>query len=163
MPKQDCAAAGRRLDECGECVQPFALVLATSRLDLSFDPLPRSREILRAPEQPCFGRLAVAPGPPRLLVISLDRLGDSGMGDETNVGLVDAHAERDRRRDHHVLGLDKRRLVARSDLRFEPGVIGRCLPSVRRQLLGDLLGLVAARRIDDPGSVLRPSSIFQLP
>ena len=45
------------------------------------------------------------PGAAGLLVISLDRLGDAGMGDEAHVGLVDAHAEGDRRDDHHVLGL----------------------------------------------------------
>jgi hypothetical protein len=34
--------------------------------------------------------------------MSLDRLGQAGMGDEAHVGLVDAHAERDGRDHHHV-------------------------------------------------------------
>jgi hypothetical protein len=70
-------------------------------------------EILRAPEQPGLGRLAVAPGAAGLLVISLDRLGEAGMGDEAHVGLVDAHSEGDGRDHHHVFRRDERGLVAR--------------------------------------------------
>ena len=52
------------------------------------------------------------------------------MRDEAHVGLVDAHAERDRGGDHHLLGLDESGLVARADLRIEPGVIGQRGPPV---------------------------------
>ncbi len=41
-----------------------------------------------------LGTLAVAAGPPRLLVVALDRLGQSEVDDKSHVGLVDAHAER---------------------------------------------------------------------
>ena len=84
------------------------------------------------------------------------------MGDEAHVGLVDAHAEGDGRGNHHLFGLDERRLVARADLRLEPGVIGQRRPAARGQLLGDPLGLVAARRVDDPAPGCCASSVLQL-
>ena len=96
-----------------------------SGLDLLLDPLPGAGEILRRPEQPRFGRLAVAPRASGLLVISLDALGDRGVGDDPHVGLVDAHPKRDRGGDHHLLGIDECRLVAGAHLRLEPGVIGQ--------------------------------------
>ena len=86
---------------------------APLRLDLGLDPLAGAGEILGAPEQPGLGRVAVAAGAAGFLVIGLDRLGDAGMGDEADVGLVDAHAEGDGRGHHHLLGRDERRLVAR--------------------------------------------------
>jgi hypothetical protein len=49
-----------------------------------------------------FGRVAVAAGAAGLLIISLDRFRQPGMGDEAHVRLVDAHAEGDRRHHHHV-------------------------------------------------------------
>src|SRR5690606_39251603 len=95
MAQQDRAAAARRLDERRERVQPFALAGATAFLNLRLDPPPGAREILRAPEQPGLGRLPVAARAAGLLIISLDRFGQAGMGDEAHVRLVDAHAEGD--------------------------------------------------------------------
>ena len=118
-------------------------------LDLGLDPPPGAGEILGAPEQPGLGRLAVAAGAAGFLIISLDRFGDAGMGDEAHVGLVDAHAEGDRRDHHHLLGRDERGLVAGAHRRLEPGMIRQDGPAGRAELLGELLGLVAARRIDD--------------
>ena len=44
-------------------------------------------------EQDAAGGLAVATGAPGLLNVVLERAGDVGVDDETNVGLVDPHAE----------------------------------------------------------------------
>ena len=123
MPEQNGAAATRRLDERGKRIQPLPLVGTAVRLDLGFDPLARTREIFGAPEQPCLRGLAVAACAPCLLLISLNRFRDSGMGDEANVGLVDAHAERDRCRDHHVLRLHERGLIASANLRFQARMV----------------------------------------
>src|SRR5206468_6500261 len=60
MAEQDRAAAGRRFDERGERVQAFALARTALRLDFGFDALAGAREILGAPEQPGFRRVAVA-------------------------------------------------------------------------------------------------------
>ena len=112
VAQQDRAAAAGRLDQHRQRVQALALGRPAVGLDLLLDPLPGAREILGGPEQPGLGRLAVAAGAAGLLVISLDALGDGGVGDEPHVGLVDAHAEGDGRGDHHLLGTDERRLVA---------------------------------------------------
>ena len=71
------------------------------------------------------------------------------MRDEAHVGLVDAHAEGDRRDHHHVVGIDERRLVARPGLRIESGVIGARVEAVRGKRGGGLVGQAARRRIDD--------------
>ncbi len=71
------------------------------------------------------------------------------MGDEAHVGLVDAHSEGDRRGDHHLLRGDEGGLVARADLGLEARMVRQRRAAAGRDLLGDALGLVAARRIDD--------------
>ena len=162
MAEQDRAAAAGGLDQGGERVQPLALARLARRLDLGRDPPPGAREILGAPEQPGLGRLAVAAGAAGLLIISLDRLGQAGMGDEADVGLVDPHAEGDGRDHHHLLGCDERRLVARPDLRLEPGMIGKRRPPGLAELLGELVGLVAARHVDDAGPRLLGEQRLQL-
>ena len=80
MAQQDRAAAAGRLDERRQRVQPLALGRAALRLDLLLDPLAGAGEILRRPEQPGLGRLAVAPGAAGLLVIGLDRTWGSRHG-----------------------------------------------------------------------------------
>ena len=126
VPKQYRPAAAGRFDEHRQRVEPLALGRAALGLDLLLDPLASTSEILRRPKQPRLGRLAVAAGAAGLLVISLDALGDRGVRDQPDVGLVDAHAERDRRRDHHLLGTDECGLVAGAHLRLEPGMVGQC-------------------------------------
>src|SRR5206468_7433836 len=51
MPEQDRPAAGRRLHERGKRVQALALGGTAVGLDLLFDPLPSTSEVLRRPEQ----------------------------------------------------------------------------------------------------------------
>ena len=71
------------------------------------------------------------------------------MGDEADIGLVDAHSERDRGGDHHLFGIDERGLVPGADLRLQSGMVGQRGAAACRQLFGDALGLVAAGCIDD--------------
>src|SRR5689334_13762952 len=93
VPEQNRPAAGRRLDQCCKRVEPLAFALPALRLDFGLDAATGKREILRRPEQPCLRRISIAAGAASLLVISLDRLGDSRVGDEADVGLVDSHSE----------------------------------------------------------------------
>src|SRR5438128_4380080 len=65
--QQDRAAAGRRLDEHRQCIEPLALGRPAFGIDLLLDPLPCSGEVLRRPEEPGFGGLAVAAGAAGLL------------------------------------------------------------------------------------------------
>ena len=126
VAQQDRAATGRGLDEGGKRVEPVALGRAAGFLNLAFDAAAGAREILGAPEQPRLGGVAVTPGAAGLLVIGLDRLGNSGVGDEAHVGLVDPHPEGDRCGHDHFLRGDEGGLVAAADGGFEPGVIGQC-------------------------------------
>ena len=57
---------------------------------------------------------------------------------------------------------DEGRLVARANLRLQTRVIGQSRPAAAGQLLGDPFGLVAARRIDDPGARLLREQRLQL-
>src|SRR5438874_13828857 len=59
VTQQDGAAAARRLDKGGKRVEALALGRAAFGFDLLLDALSRSGEILRRPEQPSLGRLAV--------------------------------------------------------------------------------------------------------
>ena len=124
MAQQDSAAARRRLDERTQRREPRAFARLPVGLDL-VDALARADEILGAPEEMRDRGLAVAAGAAGFLIIGLDRLGQSGMRDETDVGLVDSHAKGDGGDHHHILARDEIMLVARARRRLEPGMIDR--------------------------------------
>ena len=71
----------------------FAFTLFVDEMDLFGD-------VAGAEKQHAFARQSVAPGPARFLIIALEIFRQIVMHNETNVRFVDAHAERDRRRDH---------------------------------------------------------------
>ncbi len=77
----------------------------------------------RAVEEHAFARQAVPAGSARLLVVTLDVLGQVVVHDEPDVGLVDAHAERDGRDDDLDLVLDEEVLPLRTFHRIEAGVV----------------------------------------
>ncbi len=62
---------------------------------------------------PGFGRESVATGTTGLLEIAFDALRHVQVSDEPHVGLVDAHAEGDRRDDHATVVALEARLVGR--------------------------------------------------
>src|SRR5687768_4772248 len=115
MPKENRPAAPRRLDEGSEGIEALAFGWTTIRIDLLLQAVAGARKILRRPEEPGLRRLSVAAGASGFLIESLDGFGDARMRDEAHVRLVDAHAEGDRRRDHHFFRGDERRLVTRAD------------------------------------------------
>jgi hypothetical protein len=113
MAEQHRAAASGGFDQRGQRVDR-ALSPSGWRASGFLQPLARAMRNRRATQNRCaIGRVAVAPGAAGFLVIGLDRLGDSGMRDEADVGLVDPHAEGDRRHHHHVLARDEFGLVRR--------------------------------------------------
>ncbi|OIQ83817.1 hypothetical protein GALL_343830 [mine drainage metagenome] len=73
------------------------------------------------------------------------------MGDEPHVGLVDPHAERDRRDHHETVLAQEPRLVRRAD----PGVEARVVRQRRDAVLDEVLRRLLDRRpgqaVDDPG------------
>ena len=151
MAEQDGAAAAGGLDQSGQRREALTFAGLAVRFDFA-DPLAGAGEILGAPEHVRDRRVAVAAGAAGFLIIALDRFRQAGVGDEADVGLVDAHAERDRRAHDHVLRRDERGLVGGADVGLEPGVIRACRTPGRGDLRGQLLGRGAGLGIDDAGA-----------
>ncbi len=107
------------------------------------------RDVRVGDQQQAGGGIAVAAGAADLLVVGLDRFGQRVVHDEPDVGAVDAHAERVRRRDHvDVAGLEQAvRLGAL--LAGHAGVVVRGTPAERAHRLGDGLGVATRARVDD--------------
>ena len=73
------------------------------------------------------------------------------MGDEAHIGLVDSHAEGNRRHHHDAVFLQEAPLVRGAGTGVQPGVIGQCRDALRGQRLGSGLDLAPRQAIDDPG------------
>ena len=101
------------------------------------DQLALLHDVLQAVGQPGGGRQPVPPGPAGLLVVALDGPGQVEVGDEAHVGLVDAHAERDRGDHDQAVLAQEARLVGGPGARVEARVVRQRLdpaaaPGTRR-------------------------------
>ena len=101
-------------------------------------------------EQQALARQPVAAGAPGLLIIALDVLRQIVVQDEAHVGLVDAHAEGDRRADDAHLIAQETLLLRRAVLGGHAGVITAGRDPVRLQVRGEGVGRLAAQTVDDP-------------
>ena len=113
------------------------------------DPVLLPRPIPRRVEENAVARQTVAPRPARLLVVALDALGHVVVDDEANVGLVDAHAERDGGNDDRGLIPDEPLLVQASDRRIESGMIRQGAEALCSQILDQLFRVLAREAVDD--------------
>lgn len=127
-------------------------------------------EILRVTKEDRYRRLTVPAGPADLLVGGVERLADRGVEDEPDVGLVDAHSERDRHDDDVVLGGHERVLDRPALAACQAGVVRDGIDVMLAQRGGDRLGLPPGRRVDDawpglawPGPRRGPRSIQASP
>ena len=68
-----------------------------------------------------------------------------------HVGLVDTHAESDRRDDHIDLLIQESILIRRTGNGIHAGMVRRHLDAVGGQQFGQLLDLFAAQAVDDSG------------
>jgi hypothetical protein len=151
--EQGLAAAALGLGEAHERVQALVLgLLALDRRGALVDLGAAQADVVGAVEGERVGGGAVAPGPADLLVIGLDGLRQVGMGDEADVGLVDAHAEGDRGADHQpVLALEAF-LGPAALVGLEAGVVGHRGVAGLGQRLGQRLGPGAGGAVDDAGA-----------
>ena len=94
-------------------------------------------------EKHAFAGLAVAPGAPRLLVVPLDGLGQVVVHHQPDVGLIDAHAERDGGDYDGRLIPDEPVLRCPADRGFESRVVWQRSDTVRREVRGKVFGLFA--------------------
>jgi hypothetical protein len=159
------AARSGLLPEVGEQVLPSARdrlaegehrveVLAESLLVRALarrlvDEAALLHDVAEAVRHPRDRGLAVAPRAAGLLVVALDRLRQVDVRDEAHVGLVDAHAERDRRDHDDAVFTEEARLVAGAHPGIQPRVIRQGVDALRAQILGRLLDRLAAERVDD--------------
>ena len=113
-------------------------------------------DIAHAVEHQGFRRKPVTPGSSDLLVVGLDGGRDVCVNDETDVRLVDAHAEGNGcHHDDAILG-QKPVLVPVPDVLIHSGVIRQCRATVRRQALCRPLRFLAREGVDNAGSSAVP-------
>ncbi len=96
-------------------------------------------------------RQAVAPGPAGFLVIMLNALRHCRVDDKTDVRTVNPHPESNRsHNDIHFLP-DKLLLVLMARFISQPGVIGKVFKPQGVQPPGDIINIIPAQAIDNPG------------
>ena len=119
------------------------------------------RDVVLAGVELAHRRLAVPAGPADLLGVRLEALGEVEVVDVADVGLVDAHAEGDRR-DDDVAGRRRPPLLRRDAiLGSQPGVVGAGGKARRREERGDPERGALQRDVDDrrPGRAFAKRSI----
>ena len=93
--------------------------------------------------------LAVSSGPSRLLVITLDALGNVIMDHKTHVGLVYSHSEGDGGHNHVYILHQEGILVLRPGPGIQPSMVRQGLYSVDREEGGEFLDLLPAEAVDN--------------
>ena len=101
--------------------------------------------------EPGRGRQPVAARAAGLLVVALDRLRQVEVRDEAHVGLVDAHAERDRGDHDDAVLAQEAGLVRGARPAVEPGVVGQRGEALAGEELGGPVHRRAREAVDDAG------------
>src|SRR3954454_146796 len=107
-------------------------------------------QVLGAVEQDGPRLLTVAPGPPYLLVVGVDRVGYVVVEDEPDVGLVHPHTEGVRGDYHLRLSLHEGTLNLLPFHLFHPAVVANRLHTSLPQRPRDLFGVLPGGNVDDP-------------
>ena len=113
------------------------------------DEVALRHDVLRRVEQQALARLAVAARAPRLLVVGLDVLRHVVVEHVAHVALVDAHAERVRRDDDCEVVVEEIVLHARALLVAESRVVAAGGDVLFREVLVELVDLLARGGVDD--------------
>ena len=103
----------------------------------------------RPTEEHAVGQVDRASGPADLLVVGDRRAGSLVVDDEAEVGLVEAHAERDRRHEGLHLARDQRVLERLALLGREVGVVRPGVDPLPPQERGDALRVGDGQAVDD--------------
>ena len=100
------------------------------------DKTPLLHHVACAEQQQTITRQSVAARAPGFLIVTLDVLGQIVMHHKAHIRLVDAHPERDRRRDHARIIAQKLLLMFRPLVAFQAGVVWLRFKSVGFQFSG---------------------------
>src|SRR5699024_2192864 len=129
-----------------------------------FDEAALGDDIAEAVDHPGVGGQSVASGATGLLVVALDGARQVEVGDEADIGFVDAHAEGDRGDYDDTVLAEEPGLVLRADLGRQHSVIGQGGDAAGGERLGELVGTPSGEAVDDarvPG-VLGGDEVQQL-
>ena len=131
-------------------VEPFMLAHFMRLVSIVvFDELATLAHVGQIEQKQRFGWQAIAPRAAYFLIIGFHAAGQIQMADIANVGLVDAHAERNRGH-HYNSGLGHEAVLVRAaHVRFLPGMIGDGVDARAAQKLGNLFGRFARQAIND--------------
>ena len=150
--EEGLAAAAVRLGEAEKRVEALVVrLLALHRRGALVDLGPAQADVVRTVERQRVGGRPVAAGAADLLVVALDRLRQVGVRDESDVGLVHAHAEGDRGADDEPVlaleaGFGQPAVVGR-----EAGVVGERGVAGVAEGRGEAFRAGAAGAVDDAG------------
>ena len=127
--QQRPASAFARLREAHQRLQPR---LSSGPLTLSalIDEMAVEHGVAAAVKQQAIRPQAVPPGTANFLVIALQVLGEVSVKDEPDVGLVDAHAESNRRHHQRRFAVEEALLVPTTHSVIQAGVVGQGGPAV---------------------------------
>ena len=148
--QQRFAAAITRLREAHQRLQP-CLPSSSFTLGALIDEMAVDYGVAAAVKQQAIRPLAIPPRTANLLIIALQVLGEVSVNDEPDVGLVDAHPERNGRHHQRRLVVKEALLVAAAHGVFQAGVIRQGGPAVRVERGAQLIGLLACTAVDNVG------------
>src|SRR6266851_4409800 len=152
IAEQHLTPAAGRLAEAEQRVELLPLDAALALIDVgAIKQLHQCHDVGHAIGHPGIGGQPVAPGAAGLLIIGLEALRRVEMDDETDIRLVDAHAESDRRDDDDALLLEEAVLMALACRGIEPGMVGQREAPLHGEPVGDLLDLAPGLAVDDAG------------
>ena len=162
MAQQDSAATRGRFHESGQRIEPRAF--ARHALFIYFaEPLAGQGKVTRAPEHYRFGRVSIAPGTTRFLIIGLKRFGQSSMDHKAYIGLVYAHTKGDGGDHHHIFRPHKIGLCCCAFFSRAPCVINTNRTTRFGNLCRQFLGCLACRGIDNASTWITRQNIGNLP
>src|SRR5579872_196216 len=138
--QKNLPAATRRLAKRDKIVESFILDAFALVWRIALGDLTASkRDIASAIEGERVSRKPVAAGAAYLLIIGLDRSRQVGVKDETNVRLVDPHAESHGGANDDAVFLQEHILISAARRRLQAGVIRQRAPTLVRKLFGENL------------------------
>ena len=152
IAKQLLAAAIQRLGKAQKGVQPGMVGGAAFRRGEPLVDLRAAQaDVVGAEKRQRFRWSAIAPGAADLLVIGLDALGQVGVSDPADIGLVHAHAEGDGGHHDQPVLAGKPRLDYAPIFGLHPAVIMAGVVAFLGQRLRQSFGLGTGPAVDDAG------------
>ena len=146
------AAAPRRLAVGEHAVELLSLdAFLFYRRRRVLDHLAVDHHVIQSIGHPRFRRFAVAPGAPGLLIIGFQASGQVKVGNETHVGLVDAHTKSDGGHHHHPILAQETLLVALAVGSRQPRMVGQGRHALGVEPGSGFVDLAARQTIDDSG------------